>query len=344
MSESALAVVAAGSQPPAISSSRSRHGDSKAPICVSPCRHCGLRGVSFAAVALSLSIGSLPLAAQYDKVAALGSDSSTTPIGGPASSPPVETSAYDLPDLRPTGILNDQLPKWLQFGAEERFRFEGSSGGGFKPNSSDSYFLNRFRLGMIVQPVSWFRLVSQVQDARPFFQKPPIGPPNENRWDLKLAYAQFGDAEQGPISVRVGRQEIDYNSTLIANSEWRNQARSYDAVVTNLRVDRFRLGIFAASVVSPLDEGVSHHLEGNNLYGLYGGIDRVLPHSAIEPFVLWRVAPSVPVETTTTKTTTGRLSEQVYGFRVRGKEISNFDYRAELVGEAGSAGSNSIQA
>ena len=336
---------AAGLQPPALSSCATHHPDLKTPVCVSSCGNGGRWGLSLAALALSLSLGSSPLAAQYDKVAALGSDASLTPIGGPSGSPPVETTPYDLPDLRPTGILNDQLPKWIQFGTEERFRFEGYSGGSFNPASSDSYLLNRLRLGLIIKPVSWFRVVSQVQDARPFLQNPPFGPPNENKWNLKLAYAEFGDAEKGPISVRVGRQEIDYNNTIIANSEWRNQGRSYDAVVANLHLNRYRLGIFAASVVNPLDdEFINHHAAGNDIYGIYGGIDRVIPHSAIEPFVLWRVAPSVSVETTTTKTAKGKLSEEAYGVRLRGKEISNFDYRAEAIGETGSAGTNPINA
>ncbi|MGA8029334.1 MAG: alginate export family protein, partial [Bryobacteraceae bacterium] len=297
----------------------------------------------FVGAALLLSGGTFRLPAQYDKVAALGSDSSITPFGGPASAPPIEDWPYDLPDFRPTGELNDHLPSWLKFGLEERLRFEGYSGSGFKPNNDDSYLLNRFRLGMIIRPTTWFEVVSQVQDARPFFQKPPIGPPNENRWDLKLAYAEFGDLEKYHISIRAGRQEIDYNDTIIANSEWRNQARSYDGVVTNMHFDRFRIGLFAASVVAPLNEGVSHHQEGNNIYGFYGGIDRIIPNSAIEPFVLWRVAPSVAVETTT-KIKTGRLDEKAYGFRVRGKDLSNFDYRFELIGEGGSAGTNNIDA
>lgn len=303
-----------------------------------------LRQRSILVLAAVLSCGgTFRVFGQYDKVAALGSDSSLTPVGGPASAPPIENWPYDLPDFRPTGRLNDQLPAWLQFGLEERLRWEGYRNSGFKPDHSDSYLLNRFRLGMIVRPTTWFRVVAQVQDARPFFEKPPIGPPNENRWDLKLAYAEFGDLEKQAFSIRVGRQEIDYNNTIIANSEWRNQARSYDGVVTNLHFDPFRLGIFAASVVNPLDEGISHHQEGNNIYGLYGGIDRVLPNSAIEPFVLWRVAPSVSVETAT-KVTKGELDEKAYGFRIRGKEIANLDYRFELVGERGSAGNNSIRA
>src|SRR5579863_8567681 len=134
-------------------------------------------------IALTALLGGGPLCAQYDKVAALGSDSALTPIGGPASSPPLSTEPYDLPDLRPTGELNDQLPRWLQFGLDERLRAEGYNGNGFKPKNSASYLLNRFRLGMIVQPVSWFKVVAQVQDARSFLQSPPLGPPNNNRWD-----------------------------------------------------------------------------------------------------------------------------------------------------------------
>jgi hypothetical protein len=37
------------------------------------------------------------------------------------------------------------------------------------------------------------------------------------RWDLKLADAQFGDMEKLPVSVTIGRQLIDYNSTLTRN-------------------------------------------------------------------------------------------------------------------------------
>ena len=293
-------------------------------------------------IALALVLAGSPLFAQYDKVAGLGSDSSLAPIAGPASSPPISMERYDLPDLRPTGELNDQLPKSLQFGLDERLRLEGYSGNGFRPGNSDSYLLNRLRVGMLLQPARWFRAVAQVQDARSFFQKPPIGPPNNVRWDLKLAYAQIGDSEKWPISVTAGRQLIDYNNTIIGNSEWRNQARSYDGVVTNIHVNRFRAAVFAASVVNPLLYGISHHQEGNNISGAYGWITRALPKSSIEPFMLWRVVPSVAVEASKFKT--GHLDEKAYGFRIRGTGIANFDYRYELVLERGWAGPNNIHA
>jgi len=282
------------------------------------------------------------LLAQYDKVAALGSDASMTPIGGPASSPPISTEPYDLHDLRPTGELNDRVPGWLQFGLEERFRVEGDSGAGFKPNSSTSYLLNRFRFGVILQSLGWIKVVTQMQDARSFLQSPPLGPPNTVRWDLKLAYIQFGDVERQPVAIAVGRQLIDYNNTILADSQWRNQGRSFDGVVFKVHVDRFRAAVFAASIVNPMAGGITHHQEGNNVYGVYAWITRVLPQSSIEPLVLWRVAPKVAVEDSTAKS--GRLDEKAYGFRLRGVNLRNIDYRYEMVIERGSAGANPIRA
>jgi hypothetical protein len=263
-------------------------------------------------------------------------------ITGPASNPLsflngsayrtfANTSPYLLPDFAPASLLNESLPRWIQFAAEERFRDEGYHNSGFKLNNNDSYLLNRFRFQMNLQFTPWFKVVSQVQDARPFLQKPPYGPPNEVRWDLKLAYAEFGDPEKQWISVRVGRQLINYNNTIIANSEWRNQGRSYDAVVTNLHYGRYRLGIFAASVVNPLISGISHHQEGNNIYGLYGAIDKILPNSVLEPFVLWRVAP-------------GHRDEKAYGFRLKGLAAPDLDYSYEAVLERGRVGSDGLRA
>jgi hypothetical protein len=263
-------------------------------------------------------------------------------LNGPGARTSGSDWTYDLPDFSPMSELNRQLPYWLSFGLEERFRFESYSNNGFKPGNDDSYFLNRYRVQMLIRPTSWFRIVGQLQDARPFLQKPPIGPPNENRLDLKLAYAEIGDPERDWISVRVGRQIINYNNTLIADSQWRDQARSYDAAVANLHKDRYRLGIFAASVVVPLDEGISHHQEGNNIYGLYGGIDRIVPNSVLEPFVLLRVAPSVAIETTS-RVKTGKLDETTYGLRWKGIVRTNLDYSYELAIQRGNAGTNGIR-
>jgi hypothetical protein len=248
-----------------------------------------------------------------------------------------------LPDFAPASLLNEQLPSWISFGWEERFRYEGYHNASFKLQNNDSYLLLRSRLSMTLKPSAWLKLVTQLQDARPFMQKPPWSPPNLNAWDLKLAYLQIGDQEKHWISVRVGRQLINYNDTIIAESEWRNQGRSYDAAVANLHYSSYRLGLFAASAVVPFAEGISHHQEGNNVYGAYGGLDHIIPNSMLEPLVLWRVQPSVAIETTS-NIRTGKQSEWASGLRFKGVVWKSLDYSSEYIFERGNDGPNGIRA
>jgi hypothetical protein len=311
-----------------------------------------------ASAILLISAGFLPVFAQDDVTTRNASSGYNGAwVTGPASNPlsylngpAFRTTGlntpYDLPDFAPMTALDNQLPSWIGFGLEERLRWEDTINAGFKRNDDDGYLLNRWRFLMQIKPTSWLRIVGQLQDSRAWWQNPPLQPPNTNRFDLKLAYLELGDPEKQWFNIRVGRQLINYNNTIIADSEWRNQARSYDAVVTNFHVNRVHLGIFAASVVVPLDEGISHHQEGNNIYGMYGAIDNLIaPTSSFEPFVLWRVDPSVTVvPTSESKAKTGHESEQAYGVRWKGLAFNNFDYSVEAIREGGTDGDNDIAA
>jgi len=264
-------------------------------------------------------------------------------LNGPANRTFGKTVPYDFPDFHPMTSLDRRLPHWIAFQAEERLRFEGYQDGSFQPGNNDSYLLNRLRLQADLRPASWIRFSAQVQDARPMYQKPPYGPPNENRWDLKLAYTEFGNPMKHSISVRIGRQLVNYNNTIIASSEWRNQGRSYDAVVTNLQNGRFHLGVFAASVVDPLASGISHHQQGNNVYGIYGRFTSVIPKSDLEPFVLWHVQPSVVIDPAASSAR-GKQNLRAFGVRWKGQLHPAFEYSVQGVFEEGTQGSEPIRA
>jgi hypothetical protein len=298
----------------------------------------------------------VPLAAQDDITTQNAtSGSNGVFLTGPASNPlsflngsawrtTGNPAPYDFHDFAPATHADAKLPKWIDLQAEERFRYEGYSNSSFKAKVDDSYLLNRFRFQVDVHTPSWFRVTAQVQDARAGFQNLPIGPPNTVRWDLKLAYAEIGDPEKHWFNLRVGRQLINYNNTIIANSEWRNQARSYDAAVLNLNAKREHLGLFAASVVVPQAYGVSPHQEGNNIYGAYGRIDDFLvPHSNLEPFILWRVQPAEVVEPAVAKTS-GKENEKAFGVRFKAQARAALDYGGEVILETGTVGSQSIRA
>lgn len=137
---------------------------------------------------------------------------------GPAQSPSVPP---------PVG-LTGQLTDWLQVRGEFRNRVEGFSGGGFKPDSTDGYVLNRFRFNAMITPARTLKLVIQAQDARTF-EKATGGrvAPFRDTLDLRLAYGEFGGAQN---TIRVGRQELLFGeSRLIGSLPWTNTARSFDA-------------------------------------------------------------------------------------------------------------------
>ena len=297
----------------------------------------------------------LPMAAQ-DDITTQNSTSGYNGIflTGPASNPlsflngarartTNNPAPYDFHDFAPATYLDEKLPHWIDVQAEERFRYEAYDNNNLKVGANDSYVLNRFRFQVDLHTPSWFRVTAQVQDARSGYQNAPIGPPNTVRWDMKLAYAEIGAPDKHWFSLRVGRQLINYNNTIIANSEWRNQGRSYDAAVLNLNAKREHLGIFAASAVVPQAFGVSPHQEGNNIYGAYGRIDDLVPHSNLEPFFLWRVQPAEVVEPAVAKTT-GHENEKAVGVRFKEQIHDAFDYSGELIYETGKVGSQSINA
>lgn len=316
----------------------------------------GNLSLTAAMLTIVLSFAAIPLRAQDDVTTHHASSAFDGGwITGPASNPlsflngPVSRTygskqPYDFPDFHPVSSLDARLPKWFRLEVEERFRFEGYANSNFKQGNDDFYLLNRLRVQSDLRFGSWFKVVAQMQDARPMFQNPPLGPPNEDRWELKLAYTEIGDPEKHWFSLRVGRQLINYNNTLIADSQWRNQGRSYDAAVVNLQQGRYHLGVFAASAVAPQSAGVSPHQEGNNIYGLYGRVENLIPKSSFEPFVLWRVQPSLVVEPALSSRATGKENLKTYGVRLKGRVYDALNYSVESAGQAGGVGAETFRA
>jgi len=236
--------------------------------------------------------------------------------------------------------LNQRLPHWLRLSGEERLRWEGFQGGGFSPDSSDSYLLNRFRLGVMLLPAPWLKFRFQTQDARAGWKtQKPYAAPYQDTWNLRLAYVELGDSEKS-TGLRVGRQELAFGSErLLGKSDWSNTSRSFDAVRGTIHRGHFRLDAFAASVVVLHDGDVGMHRAGNNLHGLYGGLEDLIPGSVIEPYFFWRLAPAGQTEIGSG----GKLDSKTIGVRWKGV-IRAVDYGLDMVGQTGSEGTNNIRA
>ena len=237
--------------------------------------------------------------------------------------------------------VNAQLPKWLQLGGEYRARVEGFTGGGFKTNNEDTYLLSRLRLNMFLRAESWLKFGFQAQDARAFWKKNPAAPPYQDTFDLRRGYIEIGDTEKGTFGVRAGRQELAFgDERLIGNSNYTNSARSFDALRGTLRSGRYHVDLFASRVVKQQDGEFDWSTPGNNFYGAYGGIEKLVPNSTVEPYFLWRRQSALKTE----QGAVGTMNFGTVGVRWVGKLPSSWDYGLEMARQSGSLGTDTIGA
>jgi hypothetical protein len=256
---------------------------------------------------------------------------------------PNRPSDGDTPEARfsPLSGLNGALPDWLCFTAGYRTRVEGYSGNSFLPGESDSYLLTRFRFGMYLKPVSWLRVYTETQNADAFWKTPPRVPPYQETWDLRRAYVDLGNVQEGRFAVRAGRQDLNFgDGLLIGTSYWRNASRGYDAVEAVANWSWMNAALFAASPVNILDNGLSHHQPGNNLYGMDTKLTRLVSAGVLEPFLFWRVTPRLATEAGVR----GNLSDVTIGARAAGTIHGKWDYDTEGASQFGSLGADRVRA
>jgi len=244
--------------------------------------------------------------------------------------------------LFPVESLNNVLPRWLQFGGEYRSRLESEDGIKYTP-TNDTYLLSRFRLHATIQPTRWLSFFGETQDSRIFFNHHvPDALPYQNIWDIRQAYFQIGSSTESWADLIVGRQVLAFGSErVIGPSDWVNAGRTFDAVRLSVHKTGYQVSLFASSVVVGTDGAMDHHLQGNNLYGVYGSFKNVIPKATLEPYVLWRLAPADARLPETANR--GHLNETTIGVRLAGALPAAFDYEIEMDWQTGSLGAASIR-
>ncbi|MBK8090531.1 MAG: alginate export family protein [Verrucomicrobiaceae bacterium] len=169
-------------------------------------------------------------------------------------------------------------------GIEDQTRFEMRENN-FDFNNSihaatdDAWLLNRARVSLQLQPVSWLTFYVQGQDAREIGSKRAdlpgvLGAEGDNSFDLRQLYIEIGDAKISPLSLKMGRQVLLYgDQRLIGPLEWSNLSRTFDAI--KLRYtgkDGLWVDAFIASVVNIDRFGMDDSDKDSLLTGLYAHI------------------------------------------------------------------------
>jgi hypothetical protein len=117
--------------------------------------------------------------------------------------------------------------------------------------------------------------------------------------------------------------------------------RTFDAVRFDVHHGGAKVSLFASSVIVGRDGVIDHHIQGNNLYGIYGSLKNVIRRATVEPYILWRLAPANAGLAETAGR--GHLNEVTSGLHVRGSLPAEIDYNVEMDLQTGSLGSNSIR-
>lgn len=249
------------------------------------------------------------------------------------------TSPQPLPASH---YVNEELPRWLNLGGEFRMRVEDFRGGSFRSGNDDGYLLTRLRIHLGIRPAPWMNVFVQGQDSRAMWkQQNPPAPPFHSRMNLRQAYLEIGNTAKGKFGVRIGRQEMAFGEErLIGPSGWLNTPRYFEAARLTLRHAKVRADVFASSVIFVQNGTYSKAQRSNNLHGIYGGFDNIVPKSTIEPYLLWRLQRNQRTESGRV----GNLDFKAAGVRWAGLVPNAVDYSVEVLNERGGIGTDHLQA
>ncbi len=179
-------------------------------------------------------------------------------LGGSALAvPPVPTRIAPVPPpaANPLSFFDGKIT----FDLQERFRFVGQENtkdfnSGATALNDGNWFLNRFRLGLMIKPVDWLKIYAQGQDARQFGADLPLipnrnGAQGDDAFDLYQGYIEISNYDKCPFGLKIGRQILQYGSErLVGPLDWSNFARSFDAAKLRYQAKDWSIDAFAATV------------------------------------------------------------------------------------------------
>ncbi len=217
-------------------------------------------------------------------------------------------------------------------------------------NTDGGWLLNRFRLGVTVQPSSWLRGYIQSQDAREWFSPrakiPGVsGAEGDDAFDLRQSYIEIADYKLCPLGITIGREAIEYGDRrLIGDSRWGNVGgRTFDWVRARFQEPQFWLDVFVARPVQIKRGAFDDSDPRDNLSGAYFATTH-LPKQITELYFFHRDKtgnqPNLSPGNTTDPRGAGNgpaAKFSVLGTRIKSNpgELYGWDYETEMAYEFG---------
>jgi len=231
---------------------------------------------------------------------------------------------------------------YLSLGADVRQRFEYVDDTDWGRGPDDGYLLQRYMahadLHLDAHVRAFVQLTSNVATDRAGGPRPV----DEDRLDLHQGFVDLNleIPRLGPLTMRGGRQEIDYESArLISVREGANVRLSFDAVRLMQAAGDWRVDAFVAAPVET-DPGVfdDGREPGQLLWGAYAFGPIIAEAFALDVFYFGFARRDATFDQ-------GTARESRHSFGVRGSgTLASVDYNLELVYQLGSFGPGAIRA
>ena len=191
---------------------------------------------------------------------------SAAAIAGPPVTPPPKPIEEPLLSFADGKVVFDVQERLRWEIRENNFDFNDS----VRSLTDDNWFLQRFRIGLMLKPVDWLRIYAQGQDSREWLSDRAdipgvLGAEGDDPFDLRQAYIEIGNTKDIPWGIKAGRQMLAYgDERLIGGFEWNNIGRTFDAVKLSYKTPTWWIDAFASTVAVP-------HREGYNQSDLFNG-------------------------------------------------------------------------
>jgi len=171
--------------------------------------------------------------------------------------------------------LDDAGEYWLSLGGSWRLRSEGWLGFQFEPEQNAVFGLSQARLHADLHLGQHVRLFTEAISALSTPRQLPGGIRNidMDALDLQNLFVdlRWPLAEQAEMSLRLGRQEMDFGKErLLSSLRWVNTRRSFDALRSTGKWGGFQLDGLYAQLVNVDKHWFNTSSPAHSLYGLYG--------------------------------------------------------------------------
>jgi hypothetical protein len=262
------------------------------------------------------------------------------PVQEIAAPAPQQAEKPPAAPAAPQDSLFQTLVKQVSLGGQARFRFEYRDPVAYTnlPTStrSDDFFLERLRINLDFKVTDDIEVFMQPQDQRTWGQEATVLS-DERNLDLHQGFAELRNLLGEPISVKVGRQELQYgDQRLISPLDWSNIARAWDGIKLRYAPGSWWIDGFYTVIRNALI-GTGEKQDFWGFYASYRGVE----NHEFDVYVLGREIRDNSLVSETGQS--GDLIDETAGARIKGA-AAGFDYTVEAMDQYGRLSTDRVKA